>query len=87
MDALVEQRRGLKNPHPNRVAPETEKQILALSLEFPTRGAQRIANELGLREVNVSPSGVRGVWLRHDLETHYKWKCIGKTIGYRIIHV
>jgi len=41
VDALVEQRRGLKNPHPNRVAPETEKQILALSLEFPTHGAQR----------------------------------------------
>jgi len=70
--ALVEQRRGPKNAHPNRVAPEVEEQVLALSLEFPTYGAQRIANELRLREVNVSPSGVRGVWLRHDLETRYK---------------
>lgn len=70
--ALVEDRRGPKNPHPNRVAPEIEEQILALSLEHPTYGAQRIANELRLREVNVSPSGVRGVWLRHDLETRYK---------------
>ncbi len=60
--ALVEQRRGPKNPHPNRVAPEVEEQILELSLEHPTYGAQRIANELRLREVNVSPSGVRGVW-------------------------
>jgi len=70
--ALVEQRRGPKNAHPNRVAPEIEEHILALSLEFPTYGAQRTANELRLREVNVSPSGVRGVWLRHDLETRYK---------------
>ncbi len=70
--ALVAERRGPKNPHPNRVAPEIEEAILALSLEHPTYGAQRIANELRLREVNVSPSGVRGVWLRHDLETRYK---------------
>jgi transposase InsO family protein len=70
--ALVEQRRGPKNPHPNRVSEETEEQILALCLQHPTYGAQRIANELRLREVNVSPSGVRGVWLRHDLETRYK---------------
>lgn len=70
--ALVEQRRGLENAYANRVAPEIEKQILTLSLEFPAHGAQRVANELGLREVNVSPSGVRGVWLRHDLESHYK---------------
>lgn len=70
--ALVEQRRGPKNAHPNRVAPEIEEHILAISLEYPTYGAQRIANELRLREVNVSPSGVRGVWLRHDLETRYK---------------
>ncbi len=70
--ALVEQKRGPKTPHPNRVVPEIEESILALSLEHPTYGAQRIANELRLREVNVSPSGVRGVWLRHDLETRYK---------------
>ncbi|WP_018233308.1 IS481 family transposase [Thioalkalivibrio thiocyanodenitrificans] len=70
--ALIEQRRGPRNPHPNRVAPEVEEAILALCLEFPTYGAQRIANELRLRDVNVSPSGVRGVWLRHDLETRHK---------------
>ena len=70
--AFIEQRRGPRNPHPNRVAPEVDEAILALCLEFPTYGAQRIANELRLREVNVSPYGVRGVWLCHDLETRHK---------------
>jgi transposase InsO family protein len=70
--ALVEQRRGPRNAHPNRVPAEVEEQILALCLEHPTYGAQRIANELRLKGVEVSPSGVRGVWLRHDLETRHK---------------
>ena len=65
--ALVEKKRGPRGPHPNRVAPQIEEQILALCLERPTWGAQRIANELRLKEVNVSSTGVRGVWLRHDL--------------------
>ncbi len=34
--ALVEQKRGPKSPHPNRVAPEIEERILALCLERPT---------------------------------------------------
>jgi transposase InsO family protein len=70
--ALVQERRGPKNAHPNRVAPEVEDAILAFCLRFPTYGAQRVANELRLQDVTVSPSGVRGVWLRHDLETRYK---------------
>lgn len=70
--ALVEKKRGPKNPHPNRVPAGTEEKILALCLEQPTYGAQRIANELRLQNVDVSPSGVRGVWLRHDLKTRYQ---------------
>ena len=70
--ALVEERRGPRNPHPNRVPEAVEKRILDLCLEKPTYGSQRIANELRLQGVDVSPSGVRGVWLRHDLETRYK---------------
>ena len=70
--ALVEQRRGPRGPHPNRVAPEIEEKILAYGLDRPTHGAQRVANELRLQGFDVSPSGVRGVWLRHDLETRTK---------------
>ena len=65
--ALVEKKRGPKEPSPNRVAPNIEKQILALCLEWPTWGAQRIAGELRLKGVNVSHAGVHGVWLRHNL--------------------
>jgi len=72
VQALVEQRRGPRGPHPNRVGPEIEARILAYGLDHPTHGAQRVANQLRLEGLTVSPSGVRGVWLRHDLETRLK---------------
>jgi transposase InsO family protein len=72
VQALVEQRRGPRGPHPNRVSPEIETRILAYGLDHPTHGAQRVANQLRLEGITVSPSGVRGVWLRHDLETRLK---------------
>lgn len=65
--ALVEQRRGPRGPHPNRVSPEVEQVILDFCLTFPTKGAQFVANQLRLQGTEVSPSGVRGVWQRHDL--------------------
>ena len=49
--AIVEKKRGPKHPHPNRVPAGTEEKILALCLEQPTYGAQRIATEL--RRQNV----------------------------------
>jgi transposase InsO family protein len=70
--SLVEQKRGPRNPHPNRVAPDIEKRILDYSLQYPTQGPQRVANQLRLDNVNVSAGGVRGVWLRHDIETRHK---------------
>lgn len=41
--------------------------ILDYSLEYPTHGQVRVANELKAKGVNVSDGGVRGVWARHDL--------------------
>ena len=72
VDALLDRKRGPRNPHPNRVPEEVEKRILDYSLEFPTHGPQRAANQLRLSGVNVGAGGVRGVWLRHDIETRYK---------------
>jgi len=72
VSALVEEKRGPRAPHPNRVSTEVETRILDYALTKPTHGAQRVANELRLQGVTVSASGVRGVWLRHDLETRFK---------------
>jgi transposase InsO family protein len=70
--ALVEEKRGPRGPHPNRVAPEVEAKILDYALIQPSHGADRVANELRLQGVTVSSSGVRGVWLRNELETRTK---------------
>jgi len=37
--ALVEQKRGARGPHPNRVSPEIEAAILQYALEHPTWGS------------------------------------------------
>jgi transposase InsO family protein len=72
VSSLIEHKRGPRNAHPNRVAADIEQRILNYCLERPTHGAERVANELRLQGVSVSSGGVRGVWLRHDLETRYK---------------
>jgi transposase len=72
VSALNEQRRGPRSPHPSRVSKEIESAILEYCLTNPSHGAQRVANELRLRNVKVSSSGVRGVWLRNNLETRQK---------------
>ena len=54
------------------MAPEIKARVLACCLERPGHGAHRVANELRLQGLTVSPSGVRGVWLRHDLERRVK---------------
>lgn len=70
--ALVESKRGPRLPHPNRVSPEVEQKILDFSLKEPTYGSVRVSNELRLQGVDVGPSGVRGVWSRHNLETRHR---------------
>ncbi|MDM8000891.1 MAG: IS481 family transposase, partial [Dehalococcoidia bacterium] len=53
----------------NRVAPEIEELVLAISLEFPAYGQVRVANELRKRGTEVSPAGVRCIWIRNRLQT------------------
>jgi hypothetical protein len=56
----------------NRVEEAVEKAILVLATDKPAFGQVRISNELKKQGLFVSPGGVRGVWLRHDLETFRK---------------
>lgn len=56
----------------NRVEEHVEKAVVEIALEKPAFGQVRVANELTKRGLFVSPTGVRSVWLRHDLETFGK---------------
>jgi len=56
----------------NRVEPHVEEAVLAMTWERPAYGQLRVSNELKKQGVFVSPGGVRGVWLRHGLETFKK---------------
>jgi len=56
----------------NRVEEHVEKAVMEIALEKPAFGQVRVANELTKRGLFVSPTGVRSIWLRHDLETFRK---------------
>lgn len=71
VEALIDANRRKPNPK-NRVEEATEAAVTAFALEQPAFGQLRVSNELRQRGVFVSPSGVRSVWLRHDLESFKK---------------
>ena len=52
---------GARDSHPNRFASEVEETILAHTLPHKARGAQRVADELMLRGVQVSSGRSRGM--------------------------
>lgn len=52
----------------NRVPRYVEEAIVEIATEFPAYGQLRAANELNKRGIMASSSGVRSVWVRHDLE-------------------
>ena len=71
-EGLIDRLPGAKGPHPNRVSESVEKTILDYSLQFPTHGPLRVAQQLALRGVQVSSGGVRGVWGRHEFLTRHQ---------------
>ena len=51
----------------NRVDIEIENKVADYAIEYPAHGQTRASNELRKEGTFVSPSGVRSIWLRHDL--------------------
>ena len=66
VEALFEVSRRKPNLK-NRVEEAIEAAVTAFAIDFPAYGQTRASNELRKQGVFVSPSGVRSIWLRHDL--------------------
>lgn len=66
VEALFDQSRRSPNLK-NRVDPTIEAIVVDYALEEPAHGQTRASNELRKRGTFISPSGVRSVWLRHNL--------------------
>ena len=71
VEALIDANRRKPNIK-NRVEETTEAAVTAFALEQPAFGQVRVSNELRKRGIFVSPSGVRSVWLRQNLESFKK---------------
>ena len=67
--------RGLKNLSrkkpalKNRVSQEIEDQVIEIALDYPNYGQAKAAELLTARGCTISASGVRTIWVRHNLET------------------
>lgn len=66
IEALIDKSRRKPNIK-NRVEEMTEAAVIAYAVEQPAYGQVRASNELRKQGIFISPSGVRCVWLRHQL--------------------
>jgi len=71
LENLIDQSRRTPNLK-NRVDEATEQAVLAYAVTEPAHGQHRASNELRKQGIFVSGSGVRSVWIRHDLENFKK---------------
>ena len=59
--------------HKNRISIETEKRILEYSILNPHLGQKQISLHLKVKfNLEISPGGVRNIWLRNNMETMVK---------------
>lgn len=68
VEALLEKSRRHPNLK-NRVDAVTENAVVEYATVQPAHGQVRTSNELRKAGIFVSPSGVRSIWLRHDLNS------------------
>lgn len=66
VEALFEVSRRKPNLK-NRVEEAIEAAVTVFAIDFPAHGQTRASNELRKQGIFVSPSGVRSIWMRHDL--------------------
>lgn len=66
VEALLDQSRRVPNLK-NRVDTAVETAVIEYAIADPAHGQVRVSNELRKKGIFVSPSGVRSIWLRHDL--------------------
>ena len=71
VDALINRSRRAPNLK-NRTDEATEQAVVDYAVAFPAHGQHRTSNELRKQGVFISGSGVRSVWLRHNLEKFKK---------------
>ncbi len=66
VEALLDRSRRKPNLA-NRVDEATEDAVVKSATDYPAYGQARTSNELRKKGIFVSPSGVRSIWLRHEL--------------------
>ena len=71
VEGLLETNRSKPNKK-NRVDQVVEDAVVQIAFDEPAYGQTRASNELRKKGVDVSPCGVRSIWLRHDLEVFPK---------------
>jgi transposase InsO family protein len=71
VDSLLNKSRRKANPK-NRVDEMTESAVVNYAVDVPAHGQVRVSNELRKKGIFVSPTGVRSIWLRHDLNSFKK---------------
>lgn len=71
VDALINRSRRAPNLK-NHTDESTEQTVVGYAVAFPVHGQHLTSNKLRKQRVFISGSGVRSVWLRHNLENFKK---------------
>lgn len=66
LDNLIDRTRRKPNLK-NRIDEKSESAVKEMAIEYPAYGQVRVSNELRKEGIMVSASGVRSIWLRHNL--------------------